>query len=114
MRLAKYGVGILVTCAAVGASLAGASQRTPWASWGGDVKNTRHARAEHRISPQNVGSLAVKWVFQTAGNVSATPAVDEHHVYFPDWGGFLHAVERRTGVARWSRAISKPMASPPS
>src|SRR5262245_53769298 len=112
MRLAKYGLGGLVTCAAVGAVLAGAavakeSARAPWAFWGGDVKNTRHARAERTISPRTVGALAVKWVFQTAGNVSATPAVDERHVYFPDWGGYLHAVDRRTGVARWSHAISE-------
>ena len=107
MRLAKVGVGVLVTCAAVGAAVAKESARTPWAFWGGDVKNTRHARAERTLSPRSVGSLAVKWVFQTAGNVTATPAVDERHVYFPDWGGYLHAVDRRTGVARWSHAISE-------
>src|SRR5690349_16283058 len=51
-------------------------KRAEWPSAGQNLDNTRVNAAEHTISPENVSRLAVKWVFQTAGDVSATPAVD--------------------------------------
>jgi len=45
----------------------------------------------------SVGGLTQKWAFTTGGDVSATPAVDEQRVYFPDWAGNLYAVDRKTG-----------------
>lgn len=54
----------------------------------------------------NVYSLAAKWVFTTGGDVSATPAVDNDTVYFPDWAGNLYAVDRLTGQLRWSTSIA--------
>jgi hypothetical protein len=58
-----------------------------WRSTGQNLNNTRFQSAEHEIGVDNVWSLAVKWQFTTTGgDVSATPAVDEDNVYFPDWG----------------------------
>ena len=37
--------------------------------------------------------------------MSATPAVDENNVYFPDWGGNLYAVNRKTGAPVWQTKI---------
>ena len=71
-----------------------------WLSAGQNLDNTRVNAAEHTISPENVLRLAVKWVFQTAGDVSATPAVDRENVYFPDWGGTLYALDRDTLMAK--------------
>src|SRR5437667_4700603 len=67
-------------------------KRAEWPSAGQNLDNTRVNAAEHTISPENVLRLAVKWVFQTAGDVSATPAADRENVYFPDWGGTLYAL----------------------
>jgi polyvinyl alcohol dehydrogenase (cytochrome) len=53
-----------------------------------------------------VGDLAVDWVRSTDGDVSATPSVDEEHVYVPDWAGNLYAVDRHTGEVVWQRQIS--------
>src|SRR5207247_1156517 len=39
-------------------------------------------------------------------DVSATPTVAGNVVYFPDWGGWLYAVNARTGRTIWSRKIS--------
>lgn len=86
-------------------SIASAAQGNVWTSAGGPRENTRYQKAEHTISPANVGDLEVKWVFETGGDVSATPAVDETTVYFPDWAGNLFAVDRFTGEARWSVSI---------
>jgi len=85
-----------------------------WASAGQDLGNTRNQATESQISPSTVGNLAVKWVFTTGGDVSATPAVDGNSVYFPDWvnpidptqGGKLYAVDRKTGAARWVVSIA--------
>jgi polyvinyl alcohol dehydrogenase (cytochrome) len=78
-----------------------------WTSGGQNRSNTRHAATETKIGPENVDDLAVKWVFETGGDVSATPAVDGKNVYVPDWAGNLFAIDRDTGAAAWARQISE-------
>jgi polyvinyl alcohol dehydrogenase (cytochrome) len=78
-----------------------------WPFGGHDLANTRHAKTETKISPANAADLAVKWVFETGGDVSATPAVDGAHVYVPDWAGNLFKIDRETGASVWSRQISE-------
>jgi hypothetical protein len=74
-----------------------------WPSAGQNLNNTRFQSAEHRIGVDNVSNLVVKWQFTTTGgDVSATPAVDENNVYFPDWGGEplrSQPENRRSGLA---------------
>ncbi len=84
---------------------AGAAEGALWSSAGGDRQNTRYQSSEHKISPENVGDLTVKWAFETVGDVSATPAVDGDTVYVPDWAGNLYAIDRLTGNARWVTSI---------
>jgi polyvinyl alcohol dehydrogenase (cytochrome) len=72
-----------------------------WPSAGQNLGNTRYQNQSGGISPESVVGLAQKWVFTTAGDVSATPAVDEQRVYFPDWAGNLYAVDRKTGKEVW-------------
>ncbi len=45
-------------------------------------------------------------MFETGGDVSATPTVAGNAVYFPDWGGNLFAVNKETGGLLWSHQIS--------
>ena len=52
------------------------------------------------------GSLKPKWVFTTGGDVTATPAVANGVVYFPDFAGNFYAVKAATGALAWSRKIS--------
>ncbi len=78
-----------------------------WPSAGQNLDNTRANSSERTISPQNASRLAVKWVFPTAGDVSATPAVDQAHVYFPDWTGKLYSLDRETGRAAWVRSVAE-------
>jgi len=93
-------LGILVS------SIAFAAQGNVWTSAGGNRENTRFQKSENKISTSNVGTLAPKWVFTTGGDVSATPAVDETSVYFPDWQGNLYAVDKFTGQQLWQVSIS--------
>ncbi|HUB74069.1 MAG TPA: PQQ-binding-like beta-propeller repeat protein [Solirubrobacteraceae bacterium] len=78
-----------------------------WPSAGQNLANSRTQAEETQISPANVGKLAPKWRFTTHGEVSATPTVDEGVVYFPDWAGYLYAVNASTGQLIWQRQISE-------
>jgi polyvinyl alcohol dehydrogenase (cytochrome) len=83
-----------------------AAQGSEWTSSGGNRQNTRFQQSEHRLSAANVSSLQVKWAVTTHGDVSATPAVDADTVYVPDWGGYIYAVNKLTGVVKWSVKLS--------
>ena len=72
-----------------------------WPMGGQNLQNSR-SQSVTTISPQNVGALKQKWVFTTRGDVSATPAVYDGTVYFPDWGGYFYAVNATTGALQWS------------
>src|SRR6266404_5449685 len=101
---------ILILCSAPALFRAHAKENeknTVWPSAGQNLDNTRFNAAEETISPANASRLAVKWVFQTAGDVSATPAVDKEHVYFPEWRGKLYSLDRKTGKAVWAKSIAE-------
>ncbi|MFN2236382.1 MAG: PQQ-binding-like beta-propeller repeat protein [Anaerolineales bacterium] len=83
-----------------------ASQGSEWNYAGGDRQNTRNQQAEHTLSVANVAQLAPKWVLNTGGDVSATPAVDADTVYVPDWAGNLYAVDKLTGAVKWQVSIA--------
>lgn len=93
-----------VSCTSV-AAYADANANS-WASAGQNLANTRAQSHHGGISVQTAGRLAVKWVFTTGGDVSATPAVDATRVYFPNWAGNLYAVDRKTGALLWQTAIA--------
>ena len=86
-----------------------ASGGANWTNAGGDLRNTKSQTSESKLSVANVGGLVVKWAFNTAGDVSATPAVYDGHVFVPDWGGFLYSINAKTGLADWT--VSIPAAS---
>ncbi|MDB5443774.1 MAG: PQQ-like domain, partial [Phenylobacterium sp.] len=77
-----------------------------WTSSGQNNQNTRYAAVEHSIDASNVGGLKPKWIFTTAGDVSATATVVNGIAYVPDWGGKLWAIDTRTGKAVWSKDVS--------
>jgi len=77
-----------------------------WPMFGRDASNTANQSSETAITTSNVGSLSTKWIFPTQGDVSARAAVVNGVVYFPDWGGYLHALKASTGAAVWSKPLS--------
>ncbi len=97
-------VGVL---AAVTASVAAADGLAgSWPSASQSILGNRSQPLDFAINPQNVGQLAAKWVFTDHGDVSATPTVADGVVYFPDFGGYLNAVNAQTGTLVWQRQIS--------
>jgi polyvinyl alcohol dehydrogenase (cytochrome) len=108
---------VLVLVVAVPVALA-ATGSMDWLSAGQNISNTHSQPDEQHINAANVGSLAPMWTFTTnksvttvlstkTSDVSATPTVDNNTVYFPDWGGWLYAVNAQTGKARWAHQISE-------
>jgi polyvinyl alcohol dehydrogenase (cytochrome) len=74
---------------------------------GYDYRNTRSNPAERIISPSTARNLAVGWTATTHGDVSATPAVVDGAIYFPDWGGFFSKVDAKSGRVIWSHAVAE-------
>jgi polyvinyl alcohol dehydrogenase (cytochrome) len=77
-----------------------------WPSAGQNLSNTRTQPLEFKIRPGNAWRLKPKWIFTTHGNVSATPTVWHGAVYFPDWGGYIYALEAASGKVIWQRQMS--------
>jgi polyvinyl alcohol dehydrogenase (cytochrome) len=100
---------IVLGCATVllviGVQSASAAPSASWLFGGNDITNSRTQAAESKISSSNVGQLAVKWTAPTHGDVSATPTVANGIVYFPDWGGYINAVNAQTGAVIWSKQL---------
>lgn len=88
-------------------SMVKAQETHQWLTGGQNLNNTRNADKENKISPETAANLVVKWAFTTAGDVSATPAVDGNSVFFPDWGGYLYRVDAETGALVWKKQISE-------
>ena len=93
-------VMMLVTSTVLAAS-SNSNWLSPWI-WS---SNTRY-QADTSIKSSNVANLKVKWQFTTAGDVSATPSVDDNNVYSPDWGGYLDAVNKDKGTLVWKHKVS--------
>lgn len=85
-----------------------------WLSWGGDLENTHAGTGERRIGVENASTLRTKWVFETAGDVTATPTVSGGSVYVPDWGGYVYRIDAATGKAIWSHKVSEYTGVPKS
>jgi len=72
-----------------------------WPMFGQNVRNSGAQPDEKLLSTGSVAQLAPKWTYITEGDVSARAAVVAGVVYFPDWGGWLHAVRASTGLPAW-------------
>lgn len=85
----------------------GPAAAADWPSAGRDLKNSRYQHAEKVLSPATVGGLRLLWTVATDGDVTAHPAVDGDHLYFPDSAGNLYKVDRRTGTLVWKHPVSR-------
>ena len=77
-----------------------------WPMYGGNVCSSRSAPSSDPITPQTASRLEVKWAYDAAGDISATPAVAGGQVYVGDWGGMLERLDALTGRVVWSRSVA--------
>jgi polyvinyl alcohol dehydrogenase (cytochrome) len=74
-----------------------------WPMYNHDPEGTRNNFAEHRLGPETVGDLKVKWTYET-GPVAGTPAVVNDRVYAADANGVVYALDRN-GKLLWRTAL---------
>ena len=98
--------GAAVLALAASAASATVTQQASWASGSQSINGNRNQPLETTINTSNVGQLKPKWTFTDHGDVSATPTVANGVVYFPDWGGYLNAVNASNGSVIWQKQIS--------
>ena len=96
--------GLLVTSIACAWADEG-DEAGQWSMGGQDVHNWRH-QEDTGINQKTVGGLKLKWTFTTGGDVSATPAVVDGVVYFPDFAGNFYAVNAKTGTLVWQQKVA--------
>ena len=101
-RMISFSAILLITVSFIQPSLS-----QDWPMSGQGASDLRSQPGETRISPANVSTLATKWVFDTGGDVSATPTVVGNVIYVPDWSGHLYAIDALTGKAIWSHQIAE-------
>jgi polyvinyl alcohol dehydrogenase (cytochrome) len=82
-----------------------------WPMFGQNVCNTSSPLFAGAITKYNAGKLKTKWVYDAAGDVSATPAVVGGYVYVPDWGGMINKLDASTGQVVWSKNVGALLAS---
>jgi polyvinyl alcohol dehydrogenase (cytochrome) len=92
----------LLVLAAVSATASAAD----WPTGGNDLANTRAQPRESRLSPTTAPGLQLRWSVSTAGDVTASPALDRDHLYVPDSAGYLYKLRRDTGQVVWQRPVS--------
>jgi len=72
--------------------------------WGGDLRNQRHAASSAAgLTADNVGGLALKWVFAYPGALRARsqPLVHDDVIFVGSQSGDVYALDLETGCAYW-------------
>ncbi|RPI50032.1 MAG: hypothetical protein EHM55_22375, partial [Acidobacteria bacterium] len=72
-----------------------------WLTYSGTYNSQRHSLLK-QITPQNVGSLQAKWVYQLVGqqHVQAVPVVADGVMYVSQYNR-VDAIDARTGSIIW-------------
>ena len=87
-----------------------------WNHWGNGTANSRYQPAlAGGITPQNVGTLTLKWAFAFPGATRARsqPAVTKEAIFIGSQDGRVYALDMATGCIWWSfRAASEVRSAP--
>lgn len=67
---------------------------------------------EHKISPYSAATFKRKWMVETAGDVTVTPAIADGVVYFTTWVGEVFAVSEEHGRVLWRKNLTQEFDSP--
>lgn len=74
--------------------------------------NLQHTGVYHAVGAPKLS--AIKWKFQTQGQIYSSPAVAEGKVFFGSGGGNLYAVNSEDGTLAWKFASGGRIMSSPS
>ena len=80
-----------------------------WLNWGNGIDNNRYSKSND-IKVSNAHTLTLLWSKNLTGDVSATPTIvkigHKQYVFFPDWMGYVYALDAYTGFQYWKANIS--------
>jgi polyvinyl alcohol dehydrogenase (cytochrome) len=82
------------------------SAQTEWPQFGQNNANTSNNDVESHISVETAPTLKMKWKFSANGDVSARAAVVGGVAYFPDWDGWLWALNATSGKVIWGKKLT--------
>ncbi|HEV2237455.1 MAG TPA: PQQ-binding-like beta-propeller repeat protein, partial [Ktedonobacterales bacterium] len=68
----------------------------------------------YAIADGDLNGAAVKWSFQTGGQVTSSPAVVDNTIYVGSLDGFLYALDAVTGQLRWRQQTGAGIISSPT
>lgn len=107
-RISAVSIGAVAVVMTGSAAAVAAPSPASWPSAAQSILGNRSQPLETTLNTTNVSQLKPKWVFTMNGTAgeSATPTVADGVVYFPDWNGYLYAVNAQTGGLIWQRQIS--------
>ncbi len=94
----------IMACAQPMATLA-RDDKSAMKGWGGDARNQRHApEYSTGLTRDNVGTLALKWVFAypRALRARSQPLVHDGVVFVGSQSGDIYALDLETGCAHWT------------
>ena len=94
----------IMACAQPMAPLA-RDDKSAMKGWGGDARNQRHApEYSTGLTRDNVGTLALKWVFAypRALRARSQPLVHDGVVFVGSQSGDIYALDLETGCAHWT------------
>ncbi len=91
-----------------------AAQPASWNGWSPTRDNARYQRAPALTAAQ-VPSLALKWAFGFAGDVTAfaAPTIVGGHVFVGSAGGLVQALAADTGCTKWVFQANGPVRTAP-
>jgi polyvinyl alcohol dehydrogenase (cytochrome) len=92
----------------------GISQSTAWASWGGNLGNTRfQASKDAGIDAQDVPRLTLKWAFAfpDTSTMRSQPAVSGGRVFAGGQDGSVFALNAATGCVYWTTVVQSQVRS---
>ncbi len=72
-----------------------------WPMAGANLAQSYATNCDTSVSAETVSELLPAWYYATDAEVTGAPAVDDEAIYFGDWAGMLHSVERAEGSVRW-------------
>ena len=101
----------LSVCAA--SAFAADAGPSTWTFAGNDVRNTRSANGETKISPANVSQLQPHWSTVIKGGARlATPTSDGESLFIGSNAGILYRIDRKTGQVLWQAELPAVLGIP--
>jgi len=113
MNRATFWLSIVAFSACAVPAFAENAGPTAWTFAGNDVRNTRNADGETKITPANAAQLQPHWSTVVKGGARlATPTSDGESLFIGSNAGILYRIDRKTGQVLWQTELPTALGIP--